>query len=269
MSWPPSQLPQLQEPSPGLSQPQGSKQLPWLTIAECYKELLVNPNLIQLFPANEWMSFNELPCLHVFYFCVVSEGLYTKLFTPEGWCQTVDDFITHFSKKVRNKEIALMAILITDGVGEEKLGMVTAFCHSNQAGWSLWSCFWSLLSRTHRSQLYWWWNLHQFTIFQWGSSAFPFLNIATLPMGTSTIQFPFSWLCLHSLILWFPTQVILSKEEADAYELKVPQSQQRHCGRVPLRNTVYHPWCCCHCCSWSKIHISALTRVGTCRPTKD
>ena len=102
-------------------------------MAECYKELLVDPNLIQSFPANEWTSIDELPCLHAFHFCVVSEGLFTKLITPEVWGQTRVDFITHSGKKLRSEEVMPMAILITDGVGDGKLGMLTVFCCCNQA----------------------------------------------------------------------------------------------------------------------------------------
>ena len=64
---------------------------------------------------------------------VVSEGLFAKLITPKVWGQARVYFITHSGKKVRSEEIMPMAILITDGVGEGKLGMVTVFCYSDQA----------------------------------------------------------------------------------------------------------------------------------------
>ena len=91
----------------------------------------MDTNLIQWFPENEGTSINELPCLHALHFCVVSEGLFAKLIYPEVWGQARVDFITHSSKKVSSEEIMWMAILITDGVGEGKLGMVTIFCHFN------------------------------------------------------------------------------------------------------------------------------------------
>ena len=44
------------------------------------------------------------------------------------------EFITHNSQKI-SEEASLMVIPITDGVGEGKgnLGMVTTFCHHDQA----------------------------------------------------------------------------------------------------------------------------------------
>ena len=79
------------------------------------------------------MSINELPCLSALCFRVISEGHFTKVVTPKVWDQAGVNFTTPSGKKVRNEEITSMAILLTDGVGEGKLGMVTIFCCSNQA----------------------------------------------------------------------------------------------------------------------------------------
>ena len=80
----------------------------------------MDPNLIQSFPTNEWMSLDELPCLHALHFHVVSEGLFAKLITSEVWGQA--QVITSSRKKVRSKEIVSVAILVTDGVGQGRSG---------------------------------------------------------------------------------------------------------------------------------------------------
>ena len=48
------------------------------------------------------------------------------------WGQARVNFTTCSSKKARGEEIMPMGTLITDGIGEGKLGMVTVFCHSDQ-----------------------------------------------------------------------------------------------------------------------------------------
>ena len=48
------------------------------------------------------------------------------------WGKTWVEFITHTSWKISG-EATPMVILITDGVREGNLGMVTTFCHHDQA----------------------------------------------------------------------------------------------------------------------------------------
>ena len=102
-------------------------------IAECYKKCLVDPSLVSALPVDEWISINELPCLSALHFRLVLKGLFAKLVMPKVWGQAWVDFTTHSGKMVRSEEIMPMAILVTDGVGEGKLGMVTLFCHSDKA----------------------------------------------------------------------------------------------------------------------------------------
>ena len=49
--------------------------------------------------------------------------------------------------------------------------------------------------------------------FPWGSFGLPFLNIATLSEGPSTIQIPLSQLCLHQLLKYTSTHIFLPKEK--------------------------------------------------------
>ena len=43
----------------------------------------------------------------------------------------------------------------------------------------------------------------------WGPFRSPYLDVATLPAGTLTAQFPLAWLHLHRLLPYYPTQIIL------------------------------------------------------------
>ena len=81
---------------------------------------------------DEWTSINELPCLSALHFSVVSEGLSTRLISPDLWGQARDNLITSSGKRAVSDKIGPMAILITNGVGKGSLGMVTIFCHSDQ-----------------------------------------------------------------------------------------------------------------------------------------
>ena len=93
----------------------------------------MDPALIWSFPVGEWMSVDELCCPSTLHFCVVLGGLFTRLISPYMWGQARVDFITSSTKRAMSKEITPMAILITNGVGTGSLGMVTTFCHSDQA----------------------------------------------------------------------------------------------------------------------------------------
>ena len=182
MSWPLSQLPQ----------PQGSTQPPQLKIAEYYDELLADPSLVPSFPADEWTSINKLPCLLTLHFWVVLKGLFTKLVTPELWGQAGVDFTVCSGKKVRSKEIMPMAILITDGVGEGKLGMVTIFCCSDHAKVEPSVMIPTLIQQDSHELAMVVMKIFNSPYFPRGSFGLSFLDIGTLSEGTPTIQFPLS-----------------------------------------------------------------------------
>ena len=115
-----------------------------------------------------------------------------------------------------------MTILITDGVGKGKLGMVTIFCHSDQAKLEPLVMFPTLVQ----------WDSHELAMVMMkiftnspyipqGSFGLSFLDVATLLEGASTIQFPLPQLHLCQLLLYSSTQVILPKKEKEANELKI------------------------------------------------
>ena len=65
-----------------------------------------------------------------------NSGLYQRLFThltfPVLWGKARVEFITNNSQKI-SSEIVPMAVLVTGGVEEGSLSMVTTFCHHDQA----------------------------------------------------------------------------------------------------------------------------------------
>ena len=114
-----------------------------------------------------------------------------------------------------------MMILVADGVGEGILGMATIFCCSDQA---------KVEPLVGISTLFQWdspeLGIVVVKIFTnlpyvpWGSFGFPYLDITTLSVGTSTTQFPLTQLCLCRLLQYSSTQVIL-RWEKEGYRLKV------------------------------------------------
>ena len=90
-----------------------------------------------------------------------------------------------------------MAILITDGVGGESLGIVTIFCHHDQNKMESSDALSALCQcnapepsvvvvRTYTHTPY----------IPQGTSWLLYLNISTLSRGASSIQFPLDCLCL-------------------------------------------------------------------------
>ena len=154
-------------------------------------------------------------------------------------------------------EITPLAILVTDGVGERKLGMITAFCRSDQVKVKPSDALWNLVQQvspepgvvvvkvyTNSSHLL------------WGSFGSPYLDVTTLLVGTLTTQFPLAWLHLHRLLPYSPTQIVLPYEkEGDG--LKFTQFLWKHCGRAEKRSIICFPLCHCRSPSSPCIPIEA------------
>ena len=163
---------------------------------------------------------NSLGCMPCFW--VVSKGLFTKLVTSKVWVQTRVNITTYSGKKGRGEGMVSMGILVTDGVGEGKLGMMTVFCHSDRVKVEPSFMLLTLVRQdSHEPFMVVMKIFSTSPYFQWRSFSLPFLNIATLSEGTPTIQFPLSWLHLCQLLLYLPNQVILPKEKKEANELKI------------------------------------------------
>ena len=92
----------------------------------------MDPLLLHLFPEEEWTSIRELPLMVNLWFRIVSERLFTHLTSPAMWGRAGVEFITTNVQMISG-EASPVVILAIDGVGEGNLGMVTTFCHFNQA----------------------------------------------------------------------------------------------------------------------------------------
>ena len=101
-----------------------------------------------------------------------------------------------------------MVILVTDGLGEGNLGMVTTFCHHDQA---------KMEASDALSNLYQCDSLEQSVVvvrrytntpyIPHGSSCFLYLDVSTLSGGASSMQFSLDWLHLCRLLPYSDTEV--------------------------------------------------------------
>ena len=192
--------------------------MPKLMISKCYKEILEVPSLWWLFPEEEWRFICELPFLVALW--IVSERLIAQLSSPSMWGQAGVEFILGSNQKISG-EIIPMPVLITDGVEEGNLGMVTTFYHHDQANVESSEAL-SILCQWDSPKL----SVVVVKIFAnspylpQGSSSFLYLDVTTLSWGTLTAQFPFDQMCLLWLLPYSPTQVVLQNKAEDE-ELKV------------------------------------------------
>ena len=215
--------------------------MPQLLISRC-SEILEDPSLQWWFPEEKWRSFHKLPFLGTLQFWMVSERLFTHLSSPSVWGQARLEFFTGGGWKISG-EIVPKAVLITNGVEEGSLGMVTTFCCHDQVKVEPSG----VLSTLHQ------WDSPKLSIvvvkifdnspyLPRGSSSFLYLDIPTLSLGTLTAQFPLYWLCLWQLLPYSPKQVILLCEVEDK-ELKLypilqealwESSEEDHCLLDPV-----------------------------------
>ena len=103
----------------------------WPSVVRCYDEIVEDASILWLFPEKECTSFWELPVLGVLWLKLISEGLFAHIAFHDIWRKTGEEFMTNTGPRI-SSEATPMAILITDGVEGENLGMVTAFCHHDQ-----------------------------------------------------------------------------------------------------------------------------------------
>ena len=103
----------------------------WPAIAKCYEEIAEDPTLLHLFSLEEYSSIQVLPCLGALQFRLVLEVFFACI-ASDRWGKVGVEFLTLTGLKMSG-ETTNTLIHITDGVGERDLGMVTVFCHPNQA----------------------------------------------------------------------------------------------------------------------------------------
>ena len=76
------------------------------------------------------------------------------------------------------------------------------------------------------------------------SFGFPYLDITTLSVGTSTAQFPLAQLHLCRKLPYSSTEVIMPCEK-ESEELKAIHSSRKHCGKGLRRTTTCPILCWC------------------------
>ena len=80
----------------------------------------------------EYSSIQELPCLGVHQFKLITEEFFAHNAFPNNLGKTKVECLTLTSLK-RSRETTNLVISITNGVREGELGMLTVFCHAHQA----------------------------------------------------------------------------------------------------------------------------------------
>ena len=167
------------------------------------------------------------------------------------------EFITSNDWKISGEGIP-MVILVTDGVGEGKLEMVTTFCCHDQARMEASNALSALCQcdlpkpsmvvvRRYTNTPY----------IPWGTFHLLYLDMSTLLGGTSSTKFPLDWLCLHKLLLFSDTDVVLPQKEGEV-GLKVFPISNRLCGKVQKRTPSSQTQFCC----WSLYQPQSLSRRG-------
>ena len=102
----------------------------WPNIAKCYEEIVKGPSLLELFSEKECALLLKLPDMGALQFRLISEKYFTHVATPDIWGKAGVEFINTGLRA--SSEATPTAILITDGVKEGYLGMVTIICHHDQ-----------------------------------------------------------------------------------------------------------------------------------------
>ena len=121
---------------------------------------------------------------------MVSERLFACLLSPSIWGQAKVEFFLGGIQKISG-EIVPMAILMTNRVKEGNLGMVTTFCHHDQAKVEP-SEVLSTLHQQDSPEL----SVMVVRIFAnspylpWGSFSSLYLDVTTQSSGALTTQFP-------------------------------------------------------------------------------
>ena len=129
----------------------------WPSIAKCYDEIVEDPSPLGLFSEKESTSPLELPVVASLWFRLISEMFFPYVAPYDIWGKTGVEFVTDTGLRVSD-EATPTVILITDGVEEGYLGMVTTFCHHDQVKMELQIHFLPFANVTHQSLAWLWWG---------------------------------------------------------------------------------------------------------------
>ena len=140
----------------------------------------------------------------------------------EDWGQVITDTNLRSSG-----EATPTVILITDGVGEENLGMVTIFCHQDQSKMEASHALSAL--HQHNSPESSVVVIRRYTNTPYipqKTSWLLYLNVSTLFGGASSIQFPLDHLCIQRLLPYSKTKVLLPCEEGETRFKVYPHTRE-------------------------------------------
>ena len=170
--------------------------------------------------------------------------LFASIASPAMLGKARLEFITSNSQTISGKTI-LMVILVTDRVGEWNLGMVTTFCHHNQAKMEASDAFSALhlCNSLEPSALI----VRRYTNTPYipgGSSHLPYLHMSILSGGASSTQSHWTSYvyagCSPSLTLGCSCL-----EKRERWDWKCfPTSYMLH-GKAQKRSTISLTWFCC------------------------
>ena len=137
------------------------------------------------------MSIQGLPYLHAIHFCNVLERPLTQLNSSALWGKARDSFITKVGRRATSIEIIPLTILAMEGVGEGKLGMMTAFHRTYQTKVETLDAPLTIVQWDSPEP-----GVVVVKVFTnsphlpWGSFKSPYLDMTTLSGGALTTQFP-------------------------------------------------------------------------------
>ena len=184
-----------------------------LMISDWYHELMADPSLLSSSSEDKWMSIHGLPYLDTLWFHITLERLFTHLTSLALWGRARADFIPNASQRTTSTEITTLAILVMEGVGMGGLGMITAFCRTDQV---------KVKPSDMLSTLVQWDSPKSVGVVKvftnspylpWQSFSSPYLDVTTFSDGTLTAKFPLGLLHLHWLLPYSSTQVMLPHEK--------------------------------------------------------
>ena len=219
----------------------------WPSIAKCYDEIVKDPSLLLLFPEKGWTSLWELSHIGALWFRLISERLFIHIASPEMWGKAGVEFITCNDQKISG-EATPMVSLVTNGVEEGNLGMVTTFCCHNQAKMEATNPLSALHQCDSLKPSMVVVSMYTNTLYiPWGTFHFLYLDVSTLYGGAFSAQFPLDCLHLHRLLPSSEAKVVLPQEE----------------GEVGLK-VFPHSWEVLWQSSGEKYHLSDLVLLSVC-----
>ena len=186
----------------------------WPSIAKCYNEIVRDPSFLGIF-LEECTSPLELHVMGAIQFRIILKKFFTHVAPPGIWGKTGVGFVTDTDPRVSG-EATPTTILITNGVTEGYLGMVTTSCyhvHIKMEAPDVLAAFHQHDSPEPSIAVVRWYTNTPYILH--GTSRLLYLDMSTLSGGVSSAQFPLDCLHLWKLFPYSKTEVLLPHEEGE------------------------------------------------------